>query len=578
MISKADAARGDLCVTINRIQGAIENSPKKSALSLGYEEKKGEGKFVLYKSKDAKFNINSSKRNPNLNMDNFARNELLQQLSSYEHAENNLGAEWKPNSSKISELKHILEHNKEPLNARSVLAGLKEIISTDTAISAPAEMNNIAPEYLLEKNSLIAILQFHENLVDLMVEYKKNHKGSPHDELLFFEKDPVTKVNKLTYKDIEQINEMDEAQLIDTAKATKQILVNFCINLRAYYTNNGQLSEDSPQVNPIMQAIREFHDKFVCGLGNTPAHIATLAGSIASLRMAMEQVNYDPTTIGENAKTFDVNKKADPAKTNEFIDGIKNSNFTQFAQQCLLGKTEQIYDDTIETICERPEFHNIVDECKLTADEAAVLFLYTTNSYKLLNKVLRGIELSQAEKNQMEQWGDLDTCKMMCTKMAAVLTMAMEKLPPPFEGITYRAVNMRFVSPAMLKQYQALEPSTFTIEAPMSTSTNGVMDSFILEAPDVANPHGKNTNNGLGLIIITLGKEWTAGRNLSVFSQYTDESEILFPPGTTFLILPLGSKEGDDAIAKTQAANKMSQFAVAIPVIKEMPKNSQLTF
>jgi hypothetical protein len=582
MISKAESARLDLFVTINKIQKMVA-SPKPDE-SLGHNGTQ----FVLYKSKNTPsnehqvppknsnfaanakgiysevsqhFSTNSTNENSEKNLDIFARNELLQQLSNYEFSDNNLGSGWKPNSSKISQLKLILANQKTPLNARRVLADLHAIIEVDTAISDPVEMNNLVPEYLLDKNSLKVIPYFYENLVALMAEYK-------HDGFLCFEKDPVTKANKLTYKLIEQIDQMDETQLIDTAKATQQILLNFYNNLCAYYTNNGQLSSDSAQVNPIMLAISEFHDNFICGLGNTPVHIATLAGSIFSLMMAMEQVTYDPATIGEDVKTFDVNKKGDPDKTQEFIDGIKNSEFTQFAQDILLGPTEQIYDDTIETICERPEFHNIVEKCKLTADEVAVLFLYTTNSYKLLNKVLRGIELSQAEKNQMEQWGDFDTCKKMCKQMAEVLTTAMEKLPPPFEEITYRGVNMRFVSPAMLKQYQALEPSTFTIEAPMSTSTNGVMNSFILEA------HGKNTNNGLGLIIITLGKKFTSGRNLSVFSQHPNESEILFPPGTTFLILPLGSKEGDDAIERAQAANKMSPFAVAIPVIKEMPKNS----
>jgi ADP-ribosyltransferase exoenzyme len=144
----------------------------------------------------------------------------------------------------------------------------------------------------------------------------------------------------------------------------------------------------------------------------------------------------------------------------------------------------------------------------MTSDDLSALTHYTGAGYRDLNDALRSTALDASQHAQVE-----------------ALQNALSKLPP-YEGPVIRGTNL---PPEALAQYRPGE--IITEDAFLSTSTN----------PAVARSPGFAGNVEFRIMSRT-------GRDISPFSMFPDEQEILFPAGTNFYVV---SKSIDPLTGRT---------------------------
>ncbi|WP_149535568.1 ADP-ribosyltransferase domain-containing protein [Siccirubricoccus phaeus] len=140
----------------------------------------------------------------------------------------------------------------------------------------------------------------------------------------------------------------------------------------------------------------------------------------------------------------------------------------------------------------------------LRPGEAVAVFTYTTDDYTNMNRLKLGIPL--ADKSPEGRPVVQDAAKLQ--QINAACEAALRKLPA-IPGITRRGERSLF--PGWDTQYAF--PGEFTMPAFWSTSTAQPFD---------------------GPITVTVKGE--SGRNIADFSQYADEAEVLYPPGTCFKV------------------------------------------
>jgi hypothetical protein len=150
-----------------------------------------------------------------------------------------------------------------------------------------------------------------------------------------------------------------------------------------------------------------------------------------------------------------------------------------------------------------------------TADDEAAVWYYTTEAYRKLNGYLRNPDaFSAADQASLQASADQ-------------VSVGLSHLPN-FEGQTYRGVDFSALPPSVAEQYQ---PGSVVTEAAFTSTTTDV---------------GVATGgfNGDTLMII----EGQSGTDVAPYSQYPDESEILYDKGTDFLVT---DRVYDPTIGKT---------------------------
>jgi hypothetical protein len=144
----------------------------------------------------------------------------------------------------------------------------------------------------------------------------------------------------------------------------------------------------------------------------------------------------------------------------------------------------------------------------LTSDDLSALAHYTGFGYGDLNDALRSDALDASQHARVEALND-----------------ALQKLPP-YQGPVIRGTNL---PPEALAEYRPGE--VITEDAFVSTTTNPA----VAQSPSFAGNVEFRIMSG-------------TGRDISSFSMFPDEQEILFPAGTRFYVV---SKTIDPVTGRT---------------------------
>jgi len=149
------------------------------------------------------------------------------------------------------------------------------------------------------------------------------------------------------------------------------------------------------------------------------------------------------------------------------------------------------YDFAEQKLEDGPDVHG------LDKDDIASIYLYTTNVlYQVLNEVLRAEDRDQAKEFFLYM---------------RLLLSALDKIPNEAEGTVYRGVKLNLAD--KYKKGKTFYEWTF-----MSTTEDGTA---------LSNPQFLGSTGDRSLLSIHL----TCGKNISSYSAYRKEKEVLVPPG-----------------------------------------------
>lgn len=176
--------------------------------------------------------------------------------------------------------------------------------------------------------------------------------------------------------------------------------------------------------------------------------------------------------------------------------------------ECFLTQIDELQRsiEYAKNYCKYPSLHN------LTLDESAALMLYTMEAggasfYRILNRVLR-------KENRKEVISWFSYLKLLDT--------ALRKLPI-YKGIAWRAVSSNVVSGFTIGQ-------TLTWWSISSCSTSAKV------VKDFLKPH----EDGTLFMIETIN-----GRNITGYTAFPDESEIILGVGTKLRVADIGFEYGN---------------------------------
>jgi hypothetical protein len=171
----------------------------------------------------------------------------------------------------------------------------------------------------------------------------------------------------------------------------------------------------------------------------------------------------------------------------------------------------QTLEDALSFVLTPDRIEGIV-KSGMKIDEAVSIFVYSQGAYSAINKELRG----GAPSEFMQALTDK-------------VTSGLARLPP-FEEPVYRIVTL---PPSVDKQYQ--EGATVSDKGLLSTTFNVDFDLF-----------GGGTSHVLSIV----GHGESAGRDISWLAETPGEKEVLFPPGTEFVVKQRDQAEMPQVIGK----------------------------
>lgn len=158
-------------------------------------------------------------------------------------------------------------------------------------------------------------------------------------------------------------------------------------------------------------------------------------------------------------------------------------------------------------------------KCKLSDAEAMVLTVYSTAEYKTINRKLR----EEGEEAPLDRcFGGSGGCVTTYGEFVDLAKSGMAKLPEPQLNKVYRGVNI--LSDA--------DTAELWVEGQKITEKGFLSTSY-------AAPFPRDT-----LVIFKL-YPGHKGRNIDQFTAYGPEKEILFPPGATFTIDKIITRDDD---------------------------------
>jgi hypothetical protein len=167
----------------------------------------------------------------------------------------------------------------------------------------------------------------------------------------------------------------------------------------------------------------------------------------------------------------------------------------------------------------------------LKIDQAVAINLYSDGAYSGINRELRS-----------GKPGDF------IQQVAASVTAGLARLPP-FEEPVYRVVSL---PPFIDKQYH--EGATVSDTGLLSTTYNVDFDLF-----------GGGTSHVLSIV----GHGDSAGRDISWISQSPHEKEVLFPPGTEFVVKQRDQAEMPAVIGKTPDGRDKFDSTVGLLLVQK---------
>lgn len=191
---------------------------------------------------------------------------------------------------------------------------------------------------------------------------------------------------------------------------------------------------------------------------------------------------------------------------------------------------------------------DILEEYGLSGDEVAAIQLYTTSTYILINKYLRGIANERqrheiagfAQRSSVRCFADInedsDSKSIFAAfdRFIALIVSGMKKVPEYSEksmvsrGADLEEYEERPWTKGLMKQY---EPGRMVVDAGFLSTT-------------FATPFAKDS-----LIILKL-PTGHGGRDLAWLSKFEQEKEILFPPGTSFKVERIVEKKDTETFKK----------------------------